>query len=305
MASRSTGPSQPPNPRIGQSAPETTHSPPLTRSRAERISSWLAGHAGAIGLRHLRKTRANRHTPGDTSDRIGLPQPSRTAITRGGTSPAGADRGGKGRPWRDTRGEREVEGASGQAIGGDRRRTAPEDRRIVRCARRYRSGWARRSSASGSAKASSSRLSGDGEALQVRVPDEFFRDRIRRHYTGSLLEAAEAVAGPAAAAVDRGPRRGARGRVASRAARRPPREIGKVPRLRPPAPQARRPATAAKPSPPAATDAAPTRRRGAPASRPRPPGAAARGLRGRARQPAGACRGARWRSRPGPPSTRW
>ncbi len=39
------------------------------------------------------------------------------------------------------------------------------------------------------------RLSGDGDALQVRVPDEFFRDWIRRHYTGSLLEAAEAVAG--------------------------------------------------------------------------------------------------------------
>jgi chromosomal replication initiator protein len=39
------------------------------------------------------------------------------------------------------------------------------------------------------------RLSGDGEALDVRVPDEFFRDWIRRHYTGSLLEAAEAVAG--------------------------------------------------------------------------------------------------------------
>jgi chromosomal replication initiator protein len=38
-------------------------------------------------------------------------------------------------------------------------------------------------------------LSGDGEALEVRVPDEFFRDWIRRHYTSSLLEAAEAVAG--------------------------------------------------------------------------------------------------------------
>src|SRR5690242_18593101 len=38
-------------------------------------------------------------------------------------------------------------------------------------------------------------LSGDGEALQVRVPDEFFRDWIRRHYTSSLMEAAEAVAG--------------------------------------------------------------------------------------------------------------
>jgi chromosomal replication initiator protein len=39
------------------------------------------------------------------------------------------------------------------------------------------------------------RLSGDGESLQVRVPDEFFRDRIRRYHSGSLLEAAEAVAG--------------------------------------------------------------------------------------------------------------
>ncbi len=38
-------------------------------------------------------------------------------------------------------------------------------------------------------------LSGDGEALQVRVPDEFFRDWIRRHYSSSLIEAAEAVAG--------------------------------------------------------------------------------------------------------------
>jgi chromosomal replication initiator protein len=41
------------------------------------------------------------------------------------------------------------------------------------------------------------RLSGDGDAVQVRVPDEFFRDWIRRHYTSSLLEAAEAVAGRA------------------------------------------------------------------------------------------------------------
>ena len=39
------------------------------------------------------------------------------------------------------------------------------------------------------------RLSGDGDGLDVRVPDAFFRDWIRRHYTGSLLEAAEAVAG--------------------------------------------------------------------------------------------------------------
>ncbi len=38
-------------------------------------------------------------------------------------------------------------------------------------------------------------FSGDGDALEVRVPDEYFRDWIRRHHTGSLLEAAEAVAG--------------------------------------------------------------------------------------------------------------
>ena len=38
-------------------------------------------------------------------------------------------------------------------------------------------------------------LSGDGGALEVRVPDAFFRDWIRRHYTESLLEAGEAVAG--------------------------------------------------------------------------------------------------------------
>ncbi len=38
-------------------------------------------------------------------------------------------------------------------------------------------------------------LSGDGNALEVRVPDAFFRDWIKRHYTSSLLEAAEAVAG--------------------------------------------------------------------------------------------------------------
>jgi chromosomal replication initiator protein len=38
-------------------------------------------------------------------------------------------------------------------------------------------------------------LSGDGNALEVRVPDAFFRDWIKRHYTTSLLEAAEVVAG--------------------------------------------------------------------------------------------------------------
>ncbi len=38
-------------------------------------------------------------------------------------------------------------------------------------------------------------LSGDGSALEVRVPDAFFRDWIQRHYTDSLLEAGEAVTG--------------------------------------------------------------------------------------------------------------
>jgi chromosomal replication initiator protein len=38
-------------------------------------------------------------------------------------------------------------------------------------------------------------FSGDGDALEVRVPDAFFREWIHRHNTASLLEAAEAVAG--------------------------------------------------------------------------------------------------------------
>jgi len=38
-------------------------------------------------------------------------------------------------------------------------------------------------------------LSGDGDALEVRVPDPFFREWIQSHYSTSLLEAAEAVAG--------------------------------------------------------------------------------------------------------------
>ncbi|MHB1561656.1 MAG: chromosomal replication initiator protein DnaA [Isosphaeraceae bacterium] len=41
------------------------------------------------------------------------------------------------------------------------------------------------------------RVSGDGESLVVRVPDEFFRDWIRRHYAKNLSEAAESVAGRA------------------------------------------------------------------------------------------------------------
>ena len=39
------------------------------------------------------------------------------------------------------------------------------------------------------------RLSGKGDALEVRVPDPFFREWIQSHYTTSLLEAAEAVLG--------------------------------------------------------------------------------------------------------------
>jgi chromosomal replication initiator protein len=39
------------------------------------------------------------------------------------------------------------------------------------------------------------RVSGDGDALEVRVPDPFFREWIRRHYTSSLIEAAKAVTG--------------------------------------------------------------------------------------------------------------
>jgi len=38
-------------------------------------------------------------------------------------------------------------------------------------------------------------LSGEGDALEVRVPDSFFREWIQRHYSASLLEAAEAVVG--------------------------------------------------------------------------------------------------------------
>ena len=38
-------------------------------------------------------------------------------------------------------------------------------------------------------------LSGKGDALEVRVPDPFFREWIQSHYTTSLLEAAEAVLG--------------------------------------------------------------------------------------------------------------
>ena len=40
-------------------------------------------------------------------------------------------------------------------------------------------------------------LSGDGDALEVRVPDPFFREWIKTHYSTSLLEAAEAVLGRA------------------------------------------------------------------------------------------------------------
>jgi chromosomal replication initiator protein len=38
-------------------------------------------------------------------------------------------------------------------------------------------------------------LSGEGDALEVRVPDRFFCEWIQNHYTTSLLEAAEAVLG--------------------------------------------------------------------------------------------------------------
>jgi len=38
-------------------------------------------------------------------------------------------------------------------------------------------------------------LSGDGGALEVQVPDAFFREWIQSHYTTSLMEAAEAVVG--------------------------------------------------------------------------------------------------------------
>ena len=38
-------------------------------------------------------------------------------------------------------------------------------------------------------------LSGEGESLEVRVPDSFFRDWIQTHYASSLLEVAEAVLG--------------------------------------------------------------------------------------------------------------
>jgi chromosomal replication initiator protein len=39
------------------------------------------------------------------------------------------------------------------------------------------------------------RLSGDGDSLEVRVPDAFFREWIRSHYSNTLLEAAKVVLG--------------------------------------------------------------------------------------------------------------
>jgi chromosomal replication initiator protein len=97
-------------------------------------------------------------------------------------------------------------------------------------------------------------LSGDGEALQVRVPDQFFRDWIRRHYTSSLMEAAEAVAGrPLRLSIevldpDRGERRVAGGEERQSPALAPP-----VPRPSPAAPgrdAATAAETASPPSPP-------------------------------------------------------
>ena len=38
-------------------------------------------------------------------------------------------------------------------------------------------------------------LSGDGDALEVQVPNAFFREWIRGHFTASLVEAAQAVTG--------------------------------------------------------------------------------------------------------------
>ncbi len=85
----------------------------------------------------------------------GLPQPSMTAVARE-NSPPWTGRGRKGRPWRDTRGEREAEGE----IQGGAARRRPRSRprrpwRIRCCAPRYPSGWARRNSDCGSATASS------------------------------------------------------------------------------------------------------------------------------------------------------
>src|SRR6266568_1471213 len=39
------------------------------------------------------------------------------------------------------------------------------------------------------------RLGVDGDALEVGVPNGFFREWIQGHFTGNLIEAAEAVAG--------------------------------------------------------------------------------------------------------------
>ena len=105
----------------------------------------------------------------------------------------------EGRPWRDTRGEREAkaEGEGGRRVGdghdaGPDRHASRGDS-ALRAAVSERLGEARFGLWFGDGV--ELRLSGDGDALEVRVPDAFFRDWIRRHYTDSLLEAAEAVAG--------------------------------------------------------------------------------------------------------------
>ena len=61
------------------------------------------------------------------------------------------------------------------------------------CGRRWPSGWARPGSGSGSARGSGSASTGD--ALEVGVPNAFFREWIQGHFAGNLIAAAEEVTG--------------------------------------------------------------------------------------------------------------
>ena len=203
----------------------------------------------------------------------------------------------------------------------------------TRCARRCPSGWARHGLVSGSAAVCGWGLSGDGSALEVQVPDPFFREWIQSHYTNSLIEAAEAVVGrrlqlsiqihdetePPAGGRGRArasPHRARSGTAAPGGITIPLPGNPKAPLSFPsPSPSGPGPSSPPGPNPLPQTDhPQPPKRMQAPASTSGPSvgrigataGAAARGFRDGAGQPPGARRGhERWRSRPARPSTRW
>src|SRR5262249_22445054 len=151
------------NPPVDKARRSIAHSPSLTISPAERISSWLVDHGKTLRARSSRHVRANECTPDVASCRSDpTNRRKRRSIARAPTSlGAGAGRGGKAMAGHPGHGREGM----GTATVSPRPAVAESE---LRAAVSERLGESRFGLWFGDGVRLA--LNGEGDALEVRVP---------------------------------------------------------------------------------------------------------------------------------------